>query len=224
MRIRAAALIAGSAVVLAAITGCTPDVPGPSPTSPLVTRAREEAAREFAAALELEATDGVEEIARADEDWCFAEGGPTGISLVPTGAEYSTVCLLEGAVVYAVHGADQGTAAAEVDAFLARNGLQSSDGSVVDAVGGQDLLAGPEVFGGAGPGDAASITWLLGDASRLQVDGLPLAEGYNRVSYEGTITEETPQELRATGASFALTVQLTRRYFSGTGDGELPAD
>ncbi|MWV51168.1 hypothetical protein GRS96_18015 [Rathayibacter sp. VKM Ac-2803] len=194
-----------------------------------MSRERVEASAPFDDALALSGTEGIDEIARARADWCFSEGGPTGLTLGPSGAVYSTVCLLEGAVVYAVQGADQADAARAVDAFLERNGIHSGQGTVVDGLSDRDLLTGPALEGGGGrdlpgggAGGAVSLSWEFGDADRLAVDGLPLADGFNRVSYDGTITEGTPEDVRQSGARYSLTVRLMWRYFSGAGDGELP--
>jgi hypothetical protein len=176
--------------------------------------------------MAVDAVPGVREVARATEDWCFGEGGSDQIG--ESGSVITTVCRLDGGIVYAVDGADQLVAAEAVDRFLATNGIHGTGVRVVDSLVGVDLLQSGDISGGGGRGlpggganGTATVRWTLVAASRLQVDGLPLPQGFNRQSYEGSITESTPADVRATDASFALTVDFGWRYFAGTGDGSL---
>jgi hypothetical protein len=227
VRLRCRSLLALTAVVVA-LSGCTADVPGPSPTSAIVTAARQDTRPLFDEAMAVEAVPGVREVARATEDWCFGEGGSDRIG--ESGSVVTTVCRFDGGIVYAVDGTDQYAAAEVVDRFLAANGIHGPGGRVVDSLVGVDLLQSGEISGGGGRGlpggganGAATVRWTLVAASRLQVDGLPLPQGFNRQSYEGSITESTPAEVRAMSASFALSVDVGWRYFTGTGDGSLPS-
>lgn len=218
-RRRFSGLVSLSAVV-ALLSGCVGDVPGPSPTSSVVSAARVDTRPLFDEAMAVSITPGVREVARATEDWCFSEGG--GNQLFGSASELSTVCLFGGGIVFALNDTDQQAAAAAVDEFLATNDMFGPGGTVVDSLVGVDLMQGGELTGGGGrnlPGGgaqgAATVRWTLVAASRFQVSGLPLSEGFNRQSYEGTITESTPAEVSATGASFVLTVHISWRYFSG---------
>ncbi|WP_146085253.1 hypothetical protein [Rathayibacter sp. AY1F9] len=192
----------------------------------MVAAARQDTRPLFDEAMAVEAVPGVREVARATEDWCFGEGGSDQIG--ESGSVITTVCRFGGGIVYAVDGTDQLAAAEAVDRFLATNGIHGAGGRVVDSLVGVDLLQSGDISGGGGRGlpggganETATVRWTLVAASRLQVHDLPLPQGFNRQSYEGSITESTPADVRAMDASFALTVAFGWRYFAGTGNGSV---